>query len=75
MNDIVEKKVKHTAREATERAEESSTKAAEGLRDCQVKIVAATQTNINAMFVAERRRGAICCIVRTHNWHRPSHRA
>ena len=50
MNDTVEKKVKQTASEAAERAEESSTKAAEDLHDCQAKIIAATQANINAMF-------------------------
>jgi hypothetical protein len=50
MNDTIEKKVKQTAREATERVEEASIKAAEGLRNCQAKIIAATQTNINAMF-------------------------
>jgi phasin len=50
MNDTVEKKVKQTAREATERVEESATKATEGLRDCQTKIIAATQANVNAMF-------------------------
>ena len=50
MNDPVEKKVKQTAGQATARAEESSTKAAEGLRDCQAKIIEATQANINAMF-------------------------
>ena len=50
MNDTIEKKVKQTASEAAERAEESSTRAAEGLHDCQAKIIAATQANINAMF-------------------------
>jgi len=50
MNDTLEKKVKQTVRDATERVEESSTQAAQGLRDCQAKIIAATQANINAMF-------------------------
>ena len=47
MNDTVEKRVKQTAREVTERAEESSTKAAEGIRDCQAKIIAATQAKMD----------------------------
>ena len=46
----VEKKVKEATREATERVEESSAKAAEGLRDCQIKMLSAAQTNMNAMF-------------------------
>jgi hypothetical protein len=46
----VEKKVKEATREATERVEESSAKAAEGLRDCQTKILSATLANVNAMF-------------------------
>ena len=50
MDDTIEKKVKQTAREATERVEAISAKAAEGLRDCQTKILSATQANINAMF-------------------------
>ena len=45
-----EKKVKEAAREATQRAEEVSAKAAEGLRDCQTAILSATQANINATF-------------------------
>ena len=50
MDDTIEKKVKQTAREATERVQESSYKAAESLLDCQAKILSATQANINAMF-------------------------
>src|SRR5215471_15910963 len=50
MDDTVEKKVKQSAREATERVQESSTKAAEGLRDCQTKMIAAAKANVNAMF-------------------------
>jgi len=50
MDDPVEKKVKQTAREATERVQESSSKAAEGLRDCQTKMIAAAKANVNAMF-------------------------
>jgi short-subunit dehydrogenase len=49
MDDTVEKKVKQTAREATERVEASSSKATEGFRDCQAKILSATQANIDAM--------------------------
>lgn len=50
MDDNVEKKVKQTAREATERVQEISSKAADGLRECQAKILSAAQANINAMF-------------------------
>jgi hypothetical protein len=46
----IEKKVKEAAREVTERVEQSSAKAAEGLHDCQTAIWSATQANINAMF-------------------------
>jgi len=48
--DTIERKAKQTARETTERTEASASKAAEGLRDCQTMIFAATQANINAMF-------------------------
>jgi hypothetical protein len=48
--DTITKKAKETAREATERAEASATKAAEGLRECQTAILAATQANITATF-------------------------
>jgi len=50
MDDTVEKKVKQTAREATARVQESSSIATEGLRECQAKLLSATQANINAMF-------------------------
>ena len=46
----VEKKVKEATSEATERVEQSSAKAAEGLRDCQTSIWSAAQANINATF-------------------------
>lgn len=39
-----------SAREAAGRMQESSTKAAEGFRDYQLKILAAAQANINAIF-------------------------
>jgi hypothetical protein len=45
----ITRKSKETAREATERAEASATNAAEGLRECQAMILAATQANISAM--------------------------
>jgi hypothetical protein len=45
-----EKRVKEATREATKRVEESSAKVAEGFRDCQTKILSATQANVNAMF-------------------------
>jgi len=48
--DTITRKTKGTAREATERAEESATNAAEGVRGCQAMILAATQANISAMF-------------------------
>jgi hypothetical protein len=44
------RKAKETAREETERAEESATNAVEGLRSCQVVILEATQANATAMF-------------------------
>jgi hypothetical protein len=44
------RKIRETAREATERTEASANKTAEGLRECQIMILAATQANINAMF-------------------------
>jgi Phasin protein len=52
MNDTktAEKRVKETAREDSERVQESSSRAAEGLRDCQTTILLATQANINAIF-------------------------
>jgi hypothetical protein len=46
----VDRRVKEAAREASERVEESSTKAAEGFRDWQAKILSATQANVNAIF-------------------------
>jgi hypothetical protein len=55
MDDTVEKKLKQTAREATERVQESSAQAAEGLRDCQAKILSATQANVDAMFEYARK--------------------
>src|ERR1700730_9147394 len=48
--DTITKKPKETAREATERAEASTTNATEGLRACQAAILAATQANITATF-------------------------
>ena len=49
--DAIEKpKPKQTTRETTARVEASANKTAEGLRDCQTMIFAATQANINAMF-------------------------
>ena len=48
--DTIERKAKQTAHEATERAGASVSKAAEGLRDCQTTILAATQANMNAIF-------------------------
>jgi len=45
-----DRRVKQAAREATQRVEESSTKAAEGFRDWQARILSATQANVNAMF-------------------------
>src|SRR5215471_4709652 len=45
-----ERKVKQAARETTERVETSASKAADGLRDYQTALLAATQANINAMF-------------------------
>jgi hypothetical protein len=50
MDDTVERKVKQAAREATERVQESSSKATEGFLDCQTKILSSAQTNVNAMF-------------------------
>ena len=50
MNDTVEKKVKQAAREASQRVEETTTKAAQDLRDCQTTIIEATRANVNAMF-------------------------
>jgi|SRR5262249_21980267 len=50
MDDTVGRKVKQTAREATESAEASANKSAEGFRDCQRAILSATQANMNALF-------------------------
>ena len=47
--DTVTRKAKETAREATERSEASASNVAEGLRECQAMILAATQANISAM--------------------------
>jgi hypothetical protein len=44
------RKIRETAREATERTEAGANKTAEGLRECQIMILAETQANINAMF-------------------------
>jgi hypothetical protein len=44
------KKADEMAREAAERAQESSANAANGLRDCQMKILLATRANIDAFF-------------------------
>jgi hypothetical protein len=50
MSETIEKKAKQTTREATERAQESASIVTEGLRECQAKLLSATQANINAMF-------------------------
>lgn len=39
-----------TAREAADRLQESSSKAAEGFREYQLKVLAAAQANVNAIF-------------------------
>ena len=44
------KKTEKVATDATERVRESSSRATEGLRECQLKIMAATQENIIGMF-------------------------
>jgi hypothetical protein len=46
----VDRRVKEAAREATQRVEESSTKAVEGFRNWHAKILSVTQANVNAMF-------------------------
>jgi hypothetical protein len=48
--DTISRKAKERAREATESAEASASDAAEGMRECQTVILAATQANIAAMF-------------------------
>jgi len=45
-----DQKTNEMAREAAERVQESASKAADGLRDYQIKILAATQANIDAFF-------------------------
>jgi hypothetical protein len=45
-----EKRVSETAREAAARVQESSSKAAEGFREYQLKVLSATQANIDAIF-------------------------
>jgi hypothetical protein len=45
-----EKKANETAREAAGRVQESSSKAAEGFREYQLKVLSATQANIDAIF-------------------------
>jgi hypothetical protein len=48
--DTTERKAKQTARETTEHVEAAANKAAEGLREYQNTILAATQANMKAMF-------------------------
>src|SRR5438094_149457 len=43
-------RVGETARETADRVQESSTRATEGFRDYQLKVLSAAQANINAMF-------------------------
>jgi hypothetical protein len=45
-----EKRANETAREAAGRVQESSLKAAEGFREYQLKVLSATQANIDAIF-------------------------
>jgi hypothetical protein len=45
-----EKRANETAREATGRVQESVSKAAEGFREYQLKVLSATQANIDAIF-------------------------
>jgi hypothetical protein len=45
-----EKRANETAREAAARVQESSSKAAEGFREYQLKVLSATQANIDAIF-------------------------
>src|SRR5262249_984386 len=45
-----EKRASETAREAAARIQESSSKAAEGFREYQLKVLSATQANIDAIF-------------------------
>ncbi len=45
-----EKRASETAREAAARVQESSSKAAEGFREYQLKVLSATQANIDAIF-------------------------
>ena len=43
-------RVGETARETADRVQESSTRATEGFRDYQLKVLSAAQANINAIF-------------------------
>ncbi len=45
-----EKRVSETAHETAARVQESSSKAAEGFREYQLKVLSATQANIDAIF-------------------------
>jgi len=45
-----EKRASETAREAAARVQESSSKAAEGFREYQLKVLSATKANIDAIF-------------------------